>query len=161
MFKGLFQELINEESFLTSIRGFGNSGPFDHIEIPNFFNANVAKKLESEFPDIHATCWHSYDNAIELKKTCNSWNDFPAFTYKVFAFLNSIEFLEVLERELYQATKLYSDTGLNGGGWHIHGRDGKLNPHLDYSLHPKLRMQRKLNLIVYLNSKWQESWGGG
>ena len=48
-----------------------------------------------------------------------------------------------------------------GGGWHIHKNGGILNPHLDYSLHPKLRLQRKLNLIIYLSKEWDETWGGG
>jgi Rps23 Pro-64 3,4-dihydroxylase Tpa1-like proline 4-hydroxylase len=43
---------------------------------------------------------------------------------------------------------------------HIHGSGGKLNTHLDYSIHPKLKLERRLNLIVYLNPDWQESWGG-
>ena len=51
--------------------------------------------------------------------------------------------------------------GLNGGGWHIHANGGKLNPHLDYSMYPKLPYQRKLNIIVYLQPNWEESWGGG
>jgi len=57
--------------------------------------------------------------------------------------------------------KLYPDIGLHGGGWHIHGRGGKLNIHLDYSIHPKSGLQRKLNLIVYLTEEWESEWGGG
>jgi hypothetical protein len=56
--------------------------------------------------------------------------------------------------------KLYPDYGLHGGGCHIHSRNGKLNVHRDYSLHPKLGLQRKLNLIVYLTKDWDISWGG-
>jgi Rps23 Pro-64 3,4-dihydroxylase Tpa1-like proline 4-hydroxylase len=56
---------------------------------------------------------------------------------------------------------LYPDIGLHGAGWHIHGTGGKLNVHLDYSLHPKLNLQRKLNLILYLTEDWDSSWGGG
>ena len=36
-----------------------------------------------------------------------------------------------------------------------------LNPHLDYSLHPKLYLQRKLNIIIYISKLWKENWGGG
>ena len=42
---------------------------------------------------------------------------------------------------------LLPDNGLNGGGWHIHANGGKLNPHLDYSMHPKLPYQRKIILL--------------
>ena len=47
-----------------------------------------------------------------------------------------------------------------GEDGHIHSNGGKLNPHLDYSMHPKIPYQRKLNLIVYLQEGWQSSWGG-
>jgi hypothetical protein len=57
-------------------------------------------------------------------------------------------------------THLYPDPGLHGGGWHIHGAGGNLNPHLDYSIHPKLKLQRKLNIIVYLSSGMRPDHGG-
>ena len=43
----------------------------------------------------------------------------------------------------------------------MHSRGGKLNIHLDYNINPKLNLQRKLNLIVYLTEDWDTSWGGG
>ena len=43
----------------------------------------------------------------------------------------------------------------------MHSRGGKLNIHLDYVINPKLNLQRKLNLIVYLTEDWDTSWGGG
>ena len=35
-----------------------------------------------------------------------------------------------------------------------------MNVHLDYSIHPKLKLQRKLNLIIYLEENWNLEWGG-
>ena len=44
------------------------------------------------------------------------------------------------------------DIGLHGGGVHLNQRSGgNLNLHKDYSIHPKLGMMRKLNLIIYMN----------
>jgi Rps23 Pro-64 3,4-dihydroxylase Tpa1-like proline 4-hydroxylase len=44
------------------------------------------------------------------------------------------------------------DPGLHGGGLHIHKSGGNLNPHFDYSIHPKLKKQRKINIIYYCSS---------
>ena len=111
-------------------------------------------------PDFDSDIWHEYGNAIEVKKFCNNWNAFPSLTYRAFSYLNSNDFVTFLGKTLFENDILSSDFGLNGGGWHIHSRGGKLNTHLDYSLHPKTRQQRKLNIIVYLNSNWEEQWGG-
>ncbi len=151
---------INKKNFLKGVAKYSLEGPFDHCVIDNFFNKDIALKLEKEFPSFNSDAWHVYDNAIEVKKTCNNWNAFPPLTYQVFNFLNSQEFTSLLSRSLFDKKELYSDVGLNGGGWHIHKKGGKLNPHLDYSLHPKSGLQRKLNIIIYLNSKWKENWGG-
>ena len=151
---------INKKNFLKGVAKYSQEGPFDHCVIDNFFNKDIALKLEKEFPSFNSEAWHVYDNAIEVKKTCNNWNAFPPLTYQVFTFLNSQEFTSLLSRSLFDKKELFSDIGLNGGGWHIHKKGGKLNPHLDYSLHPKSGLQRKLNIIIYLNSNWKENWGG-
>ena len=151
---------INNTNLLSALSHFGSDGPFDHCIIDDFFDYEVAQELEKEFPVFESGIWHQYDNAIEVKKVCNNWNVFPRLTYKVFAYLNSELFIDLLRSSILKNTKLYSDVGLNGGGWHIHKQGGKLNTHLDYSLHPKLELQRKLNIIIYLNSNWKKEWGG-
>ena len=55
---------------------------------------------------------------------------------------------------------LIPDIGLHGGGLHFHPPGGKLNVHKDYSIHPKLRKERRLNLIVYMTPGWRAEWGG-
>ena len=151
---------INKRNLNKSLDKFLNNKPFNHCIIDNFFDLKLAKKLEKDFPDYDSDIWQKYDNPIEVKKICNYWNLFPTNTYNVFTFLNSDEFISILEKKIFKKKKLYPDLGLNGGGWHIHRKGGKLNTHLDYSIHPKLGKQRKLNLIVYLNSKWKRNWGG-
>ena len=42
----------------------------------------------------------------------------------------------------------------------MHGPGGKLNVHMDYSIHPKLMLQRKLNLLIYMTPQWNTGWGG-
>lgn len=152
--------MINKDLIIEKAKYWKDNQPFPHLVIDNFFDISVANKLESEFPPFESDVWHTYNNAIEMKKLCNNWNKFPNLTYQVFHYLNSEEFVKFLSKNFLNKTNLYSDYGLNGGGWHIHAKGGKLNTHLDYSLHPKIKKQRKLNLIVYLNSNWEIAWKG-
>ena len=151
---------INWNSVNAQIGNYGQNPPFDHVIIDDFFDLEFAKTLSLEFPDFEADIWHGYNNPIEIKKVCNNWNVFPPNTYRIFSYFNSPEWLSFLGEKLLNGVQLYPDNGLNGGGWHIHRKGGKLNTHLDYSLHPKLGLQRKLNIIIYMNPKWQEVWGG-
>ena len=152
--------MINIDALKNAAAEWREAIPFPHFHVDDFFETDIAKQLEAEMPDFDSEIWHEYGNAIEVKKVCNNWNAFPSVTYRIFSYLNSNDFVSLLGRTLFNDDILSSDFGLNGGGWHIHSRGGKLNTHLDYSLHPKTRQQRKLNIIVYLNSSWQECWGG-
>jgi hypothetical protein len=137
---------------------WGSLDPFPHLVLDNFFDEELAHELAADFPDYDSPVWHTYDNAIEVKKTLNNWTHFSPALYKFFTDINSRECYRIFER--LTNCKLYPDHGLHGGGLHIHGAGGRLNTHLDYSIHPKLGLERRLNLIVYLNAGWQKSWGG-
>lgn len=133
--------------------------PFYYQVIDNFFNQEQAKTISKEFPEYNSDIWYCYNNPLENKKTCNNWYQFGPETYKTLTMLNSKEFIKQLQK-ITGISKLYPDIGLHGGGLHIHGTGGKLNVHLDYSIHPKLKLQRKLNLIIYLEEDWNPEWGG-
>ena len=133
--------------------------PFYHQVIDNFFSKERARVISKEFPDYYSDAWFCYNNPLENKKSCNNWYQFGPETYKTLTMLNSKEFIKQLQK-ITGIPKLYPDIGLHGGGLHIHGTGGKLNVHLDYSIHPKLKLQRKLNLIIYLEEDWNPEWGG-
>ena len=39
-------------------------------------------------------------------------------------------------------------------------KGGKLNPHLDNSIHPKIFLKRKYNLILFIGEDFKKKWGG-
>lgn len=139
---------------------FREAQPFSHVVIDNFFNEEVADKLSEEFPDYNDPKINNHHSALEDKRTYNSWDRFPPCTYRAFMAFGREEFLGRL-KSMVGHYDLHLDYGLNGGGWHMHTRGGNNNVHLDYNLHPKLKMQRKLNIIVYLTKDWKKEWGGG
>ena len=142
----------------TNYQKYNN--PYEHYIFDNFFSEELVEELSNNFLEYGSNDWIYYNNPIENKKTISDWNKFPKQTYKVFQYLCSLEFIEIL-KNITGIKNLYPDYGLHGGGWHIHGNGGNLNVHKDYSVHPKLFLQRKLNLIIYLSKDWNPSWGGG
>ena len=148
---------VNERSLIKALSTF-NQEPFDFCVIDNFFKSKIAKQLCDSFPKYNSKIWHTYKSKIEDKKTCNNWNLFDDLTYQVFTYLNSDQFVSLISEKI--DIKLFSDPGLHGGGWHIHSNKGNLNPHLDYSIHPKMNIQRRLNLIIYLENSYKPHYGG-
>jgi len=152
--------MINQMLFNTNNIKYDDN-PFDHWLIEDFLNVEDARNVSKEFIDydnptediIHYQGW------IAEKKTCNRWDRFPPLTYRIFSNLLSVDFVSHLST-LTGISPLYPDIGLHGGGWHMHGKSGNLAMHLDYSIHPKLNLQRKLNLIVYLEEDYDPEWGG-
>jgi hypothetical protein len=80
-------------------------------------------------------------------------------TQGLLAALNSRHFLEFLEA-LTGIEGLVADPYLLGGGYHEIRRGGFLKMHADFNWHSRLKLNRRLNLLVYLNKDWDESWGG-
>ena len=132
--------------------------PFTHYIIDDFLPKELALKISEQFLPNDSSGWFVYDNPLEVKKACNNWFHFQPETYQLFQFLNSPNFIYRLEE--LTGTNLTPDHGLHGAGLHMQGNGGKLNIHLDYSIHPKLNLLRKYNFIYYLSPEWKEEWGG-
>jgi hypothetical protein len=150
--------VINLDNLRHGLQSFAGSSPFDHCVIDGFFEEESAQALSQEFPAYESPDWYFYNNPIEHKKALNNWEHFPKTTYQAFTALQAPAVTCLLEAALRD--RIYLDHGLNGGGWHIHGTGGNLNPHLDYSIHPKMGLERVLNIIVYLSSDLKPEHGG-
>ena len=139
--------MFNFDNIEQSKSLWQNGKPFHHLVIDNFMPEDIAEEVAKQFPQADSDFWYEYSNPLEIKKACSNWNEFPSDIYKVFIELFSQKVVDYLSS--LTDKKLIGDIGLNGGGLHCHKPGGKLNTHLDYNLHPKLNMQRKLNIIIY------------
>jgi len=135
-----------------------NAKPFHHIVLDNFFTDEFAKEVAADFPDPNGNFWFEYQNQIEIKKALSDWNKFPSSIYRAISMLcsNSVN----AEMEQLAGDTLVPDYGLHGGGMHCHKAGGKLNTHLDYTIHPKTKLMRRLNIIVYMTPDWLPEWNG-
>lgn len=151
--KKLTSEIANKIMQADLIRD-----PIDHLVIDDFFHIDIANELATEFGDYEDDKWHKYSNSIEDKRTCNQWNFFKKQTYSYFQTLCSDQVNQAISKKFNIETA--ADYGLHGGGQHIHSMNGNLNPHLDYSIHPKIKMERRINAIFYLTDDYSADEGG-
>lgn len=152
--------MVDIENLKLAFNSFKREDSCHYCVIDNFLEESFAEKIAGDFPAFDSSVYNgNYDNQIELKRTCNIWDRFPQSIYQLLTELNSPQFVSTIGK-LTGCDPLCADAGLHGGGLHIHPPGGKLNPHLDYNLHPKLGLQRKFNLLIYLEPNWEESWGG-
>ena len=73
--------------------------------------------------------------------------------------MNSAPVLRFLQ-ELTGIVGLIPDPWYGGAGPHQIEPGGFLKVHVDFNLHPLLELDRRLNLLVYLNKDWREEYGG-
>ena len=72
--------------------------------------------------------------------------------------LNSSTFISFLEM-LIGIDGLVPDPHFVGGGLHQIESGGYFKMHVDCNKHQKLRLDRRLNLLLYLNKNWSEYYG--
>jgi Rps23 Pro-64 3,4-dihydroxylase Tpa1-like proline 4-hydroxylase len=84
---------------------------------------------------------------------------FTPYVRFFFAHLNSIFFLGFLS-ELTGIPDLISDPYFDGAGLHETLPGGWLDVHADFNFHGASFLDRRLNVLVYLNRDWREEWGG-
>ncbi len=135
--------------------------PFTHFVVEDFAPAGLVDGL-SWVPGPEWAGWEArYDNDCERgKRTTRRLDAIGPGWGDLFGWLNG----ELLATTLGRTCGVYPlspDPTAHGAGLHVTEPGGHLSPHLDYALHPLLEgMERRLNLVLFLNREWREEWGG-
>lgn len=141
-------------------RRYQQNNPVPHLFLPDFLDADLAQTLAEEFPAPTTEEWIHYQHQNENKLGMTKRELFPPALGEVADELNSPEFVSWLS-DLTGIRNLLPDPLLEGGGLHQSGPGGFLNVHSDFSHHHYHKhWRRRVNLILYLNPGWQETWGG-
>lgn len=142
---------------------FSENQPFPHIILDDFFPKGVIDSVRDDFPsEDDESLWEvNRMEGIEVKMRSNwqSEYDMPEKIREMVHFLNSGLFLRHLA-EMTGIPKLISDPYYTGGGLNCSLPGGHLDVHVDGNYHDAMGVHRRLNLLVYLNKEWDESWGG-
>jgi hypothetical protein len=151
----------NWEKVVKSILdAYQDAQPYPHIVLDNFLVPEALNKALREFPAVNDTSWINYLHLNERKHGLNKIASFPLSIQAIIQELNSAGFVAFLSK-LTGIENLVADTELEGGGLHQSERGGFLNIHTDFTVHPHHKnWRRRVNLIVYLNKDWQDSYNG-
>ena len=137
-----------------------NALPFPHIIIDDFFNEKILNKILNDFPSNIKDIGTKSVNKAELKFALNDTKKFSLETNNFINFLNSFIFLEFLQLITKIDETLIADPYLVGGGLHELKNNGFLNIHADFNKHSKMNLDRRLNVLIYLNKNWSDENGG-
>ena len=134
--------------------------PFPHIVIDSLFPDEALEAVLHDFPTPEGMQWASFNNPRERK--LGYYFAISSVSDRIKRFLwemNGPEMLSFLEK-LTGIDGLIPDPYFGGGGLHQILPGGFLKIHADFNRHPKLRLDRRLNVLIYLNKDWREEWDG-
>lgn len=141
---------------------YRSANPFPSICIDNFLTEEFLAEVISAYPD--------YEQAKDGNREFSGLNEnkkiqitepekFPEPIKRLSALLASTEFIGAIET-LSGIDNLIWDPSFTGGGMHLTNSSGLLDVHVDFNFEEKLNLYRRINILIYLNEEWSESWGG-
>ena len=138
---------------------FVKDTPYQHSHIENFLPDELIEKVSENF-SFPEGLWPSSDALFQkTKRGLDDYKQFPKSIQNFIDHLNSETFVKILENK-FKIPGLIPDPTLFGGGMHESRKGGYLKLHSDFIYIRKRKVKRMLNLLIYLNKNWNESWGG-
>jgi Rps23 Pro-64 3,4-dihydroxylase Tpa1-like proline 4-hydroxylase len=119
----------------------------------------MLEEVLKEFPDLSIGNSYKMDNAGQVKLATKGTKRFGPATKAFTEYLNSQSFVDFLQELTGIKEKLIADHEFSGGGLHEIKRGGYLKLHADFNKHSN-KLDRRLNILIYLNKDWKEEYGG-
>ena len=141
--------------------------PYPHIVLDGFLPQPIAARAVAEFPEPEAIAdWRRADAfdahgrvAQVLKLGYSREREFGSTLRGLVHEFHSGPFLRYLE-QLTGIENLIPDAHMTGGGLHQYLPGAVLRVHADFNRLPGVELDRRLNLLLYLNTDWDPAWGG-
>tara|TARA_A100001037_G_scaffold306597_1_gene353093 strand:+ start:16542 stop:17795 length:1254 start_codon:yes stop_codon:yes gene_type:complete len=136
--------------------------PFKYVVIDNFLDDSICNSLVEDFPvPVPADMINEYGGPSK-KHTVSDISSLATTFQNLDQYIQSEEFLSYM-KTLTGISDLLYDPGYFGGGTHNNLLGQGMNPHVDFNyldIPGMGKVHRRVNAILYLNPKWEKSWGG-
>jgi Rps23 Pro-64 3,4-dihydroxylase Tpa1-like proline 4-hydroxylase len=147
---------------------FINAKPFPHVIVDNFFETSFFQKLSTElefFYEEKKNVGKSHKTDVEKNKWGSENLAVPDLLQQAGDFFKSSELLNFLESVTgfnnLKVTKEENSAGYSL--FHVMKPGSYLGPHTDHTVDmgPDKSLYHVLNIITYVQNKWDPNWGGG
>jgi hypothetical protein len=133
--------------------------PFPHIAIDDFMPPQVLERCLAEFPSKPSEGGATFDRDQERYKAQFNPDDMDPWLRNLFYGFNSRPFIQLLQN-ITGIKGLIPDPYFLGAGFHEIGQGGHLSVHADFNHHKPMDLERRINVLIYLNKGWKEEFGG-
>lgn len=142
---------------------YQTAAPFPHAVIDNLLPDDIALRLAREFPARDFEGFQRRDNPHQVFKQSRLQESYfkgvSGFARHMVLLFNDHVFVDFLEK-LTGIKGLIPDPHFFGGAFHQILPGGKLDVHADFNRDERRKLDRRINVLVYLNEDWQDEWGG-
>jgi len=161
--------LMDPATGLMDPRGVGEKGlelhaqyaaakPFPNITINDFMPPELLERCLDDFP-ASGEAEHGFARPQERLKRSYTPELLPPRTRQLFHSLNSRPFVQLVEN-ITGIKGLIPDPYFSGGGFHEIREGGHLSIHADFNHHVQMNLERRVNVLIYLNKNWADEYGG-
>jgi hypothetical protein len=156
---GLIACDLSPEKGRDLCRAYNSAEPYPHIVIEDFLPPAVLDRCLAEFPGQTAIPETSFNRAQERLKMTFNPDTLGSFARHLFYSFNSKPFICVLEN-ITGINGLIPDPYFMGAGFHQILSGGHLSVHSDFNHHKPMNLERRINVLIYLNKDWRAEYGG-
>lgn len=126
--------------------------------VDDFLPQDVYNAVVEDAKNLDHSCFSVFENETSHRKECRNMTKAPLLQSLTYSF-NGANIIKWIEQKT-GIDGLIADHSLTGGGFCKVFPGSSLGLHTDFNWNDQIKLNRKVNLILYTNEEWHEEYNG-